>query len=163
MGAELLVNLPVLPFGKKMQIHLAHDRTVLIRIARGLLRPVPSRETEMIWDIARCAWHSRAKESVLVAALCCNRLLQFSIKNDVDRAHIWPKHSNLQIVAHPMGPQHAEWIGVSPGDGPAHLVTRHTGYVESFHALFKSVGRLCQFPKAFGICRNTLQFPRPNH
>jgi hypothetical protein len=36
---------------------------------------------------------------------------------------------------------------VSPGDEPAHLVTRHTGYVESFHALFKSAGCLCQSRK----------------
>src|SRR5205823_13035849 len=99
MGAELLVNLPVLPFGKKMQIHLAHNGAVLIGIARGLLRPVPSGETETIWDIARCAWHSRAKESILVDALCRNRHLQFSVKTDVDRARVWPKGSNRQIVA----------------------------------------------------------------
>ena len=34
MRAELFVNLPVLSFGEEMQIDLAHDRAVLIRIAR---------------------------------------------------------------------------------------------------------------------------------
>src|SRR5262249_12666531 len=104
MGAELVVNLPVLSFGEKMQVHLAHNGAVLIRIARGLLRPVPSRDTELIRDIARCARHGCAKESILVDALRRNRLLRFSIKNYVDRTRIWSKDSNLQIFANPMRP-----------------------------------------------------------
>src|SRR4051812_25555999 len=38
MGAELVVDSPMLPLGKQIQIRLAHDRAVPIRIACGPLR-----------------------------------------------------------------------------------------------------------------------------
>src|ERR1700730_2883650 len=39
MRAEFVVDSPVLTFGKKMQIGLAHDRAIPIRIARSPFRP----------------------------------------------------------------------------------------------------------------------------
>src|SRR5436305_15044560 len=44
MRAELVVNIPMLSFGEKMQIDLAHDRPVLIGIASQVTPSVPDRK-----------------------------------------------------------------------------------------------------------------------
>src|SRR5260370_36590659 len=67
--AKLFVNLPVLSLAEQMLINLAHDRAVLIRIARQRLRAVPRCEAQMVIEIARCARHSRAEETVPVNSL----------------------------------------------------------------------------------------------
>src|SRR5881628_177510 len=133
MGAELLVNLPVLPFGKKMQIHLAHNGPVLIGIARERLRSIPGGHTEMVWKIPRRPGPGRTKETVLVNSLRRDRLLCMTIQHNLDRVRVRTEYADLQIITDAVRPQHAEWIRMGPGDEPAHLVTRHTGYVESFH------------------------------
>jgi hypothetical protein len=117
----------------------------------------------MIWELAGRARHCCAKESVLLNSLRCNRLLCFSVQHDIDRARVRAKDTNLQIIANAVRTQHAERISMITGNKAAHLITRHTGYVESFHGLFKFVGRLCQMPTAPAYRRNALQFPRPNN
>src|ERR1700730_16157933 len=41
--AELVVNLPVLPFAEEMQINLTHDRSIAVGIAHRAVRSVPIR------------------------------------------------------------------------------------------------------------------------
>ena len=95
MRAELVVNLPVLSFGEKMQIDFAHDRPVLIGIACQVMRSVPGSNSEMVWKIPRCVPDSRAKETVLLNFLRCDRFFRVLIQHDVNPARIGPKHTNL--------------------------------------------------------------------
>jgi len=128
-----------------MQIDLAHDWPVLIRIARALLRSIPANDLEMIWDIARRAGDSRTKESVLMNSLSRYRLLRFSIQHYINHARVRAKDPDLQIIANSMRTQQAERIGVSSAHEAAHLVTRQSRDVESFHTFsytFEAVKRI---------------------
>src|SRR5215831_19938709 len=109
-----------------MQIHLAHDRPVLIRIARDLLRSVPSRDAQMVGKVARRAQDGGAKESVLLNSFCYDRLVGVSIQYDFDLARVGAKDADFQILANPMRPQHAEWIGMRSSDEIFHLIRRHS-------------------------------------
>src|SRR5206468_8369461 len=133
MGAKFVVYLPVLAFGEQMQIYLPHDWPVLIWIPREVLRSVQACDTDVIWEVAGRARHCRAKESVLLNSLRCNRLLCFSIQHDIDRARVRAKDTNLQIIANAVRTQHAEWISMITGNKAAHLITRESTYIKSFH------------------------------
>ena len=95
MRSELIVNLPVLSFGEKMQIHLAHDRPVLIGIACQVMGSIPGSDSELVWKIACCVPDSRAKETVLLNFLRCDRLFRMLIQHDLNLARIGPKDTNL--------------------------------------------------------------------
>src|SRR5881397_3000802 len=116
-----------------MQIDLAHDRPVLIRIARELLQSVPTSDTNLIWHISRRVGDSCAKKSILLNPLRCDRLLRFTIQHDLDRASVWTENTNLQIIAHAMRTQDAKRIGMNSPDEAAHLVTRQSVDLEGFH------------------------------
>ncbi len=118
-----------------MQIDLAHDWPVLIWIPREMLRSVPRSEPEMIWKIAGRAGDTRAKESVLLNLLCCDRLLRCSIEQYLNRACVRAKNANLQIITNAVRTQHAERIRMNSADEAAHLVTRQSGNLEGFHAV----------------------------
>src|SRR5881409_1652268 len=75
------------------------------------------------------ARHCRAKESVLLNSLRCNRLLCFSIQHDIDLERVRAKDTNLQIIANAVRTQHAERISMITGNKAAHLITRESTYV----------------------------------
>ena len=135
MGAKFVVYLPVLAFGEQMQIDLAHDWPVLIWIPREVLRSVQACDAQMIREIAGRARHGRAKESVLLNSLRCNRLLWFSIQHDIDRARVRAKDTNLQIIANAVRTQHAERVSMSTGHEAVDLITRQAGNLESFYCV----------------------------
>src|SRR5205085_11520544 len=112
MRAKLFVNLPVLSFGKEMQIDLAHEWAVLIRIPCELFRAIPFCDAQTVGEIARRARQSCAKESILLNSFCCNRLADVSIHHDLDLARVRTKDADFQIVANLVRPQHAERICV---------------------------------------------------
>src|SRR6266516_7632172 len=99
MRSELFIDFPVLSFGEEMQIDLTHNRAVLIRIARQLLRATSRREAKMIIEVTHRAGHSRAKKTVPMNSLRGDRLSRRSIQNDVDLFCIRPKHADLQILS----------------------------------------------------------------
>src|SRR5206468_13068358 len=105
--AKLIVSLPVLPCDEEMQIDRAHDGPVLIWIPRGMMRAVPRSEPEMVWKIAGRPGGTRAKESVLLNLLCCDRLLRCSIEQYLNRACVRAKDTNLQIITNAVRTQHA--------------------------------------------------------
>src|SRR5207244_1895069 len=110
MRPKFLVNLPVLSLGEEMQIDLAHDRPILIGVARELIRAIPFCDAQMIRRVPCRARDSRTEETFLFDSLRCDRLLRFTIQYDLDRARVRAKDANLQIVPYPMRPQHAERI-----------------------------------------------------
>jgi hypothetical protein len=95
MRAKLVVNVPMLSFGEEMQIDFAHDRPVLIGIACQVMRALPGGNSDMVWKIAGCVPDSRAKETVLLNFLRCDRFFRMLIQHDVNPARIGPKHANL--------------------------------------------------------------------
>jgi ubiquitin C-terminal hydrolase len=92
----------------------------------------------MIWHIPRGAGNSRKKESLLLNLLRCDWLVRFSIEQDVDRARVRTKHTNLQIVTNAVRTQDAKRIGMCPTDEAAHLVTGHSGNLEGFHTFSRT-------------------------
>ena len=122
-----------------MQIDLPHDWPILIWIPREVLRSVQARDTQMIREIAGRGRHFRAKESILLNSLRCNRLLRFSIQYDIDRARVGAKDTNLQIIANAVRTQHAERISMITGNKVANLITRQAGNLESFYYVLRHV------------------------
>src|SRR6266542_808626 len=90
----------------------------------------------MIWHIPCRAGNSRKKESFLFNSLRCDGLIRFSIEQDVDRARVRTKHTNLQIVTNAVRTQDAKRIGMYSPDEAAHLITRQSGNLEGFHTFF---------------------------
>src|SRR5947208_15150747 len=81
MRGELIVNLPMMSFGEKMQIDLAHDRAVLIGIACQVMRSVPGGDSEMVRKIPCCVRDSRAKQTVLLKYLDFDRFIRMWIQH----------------------------------------------------------------------------------
>ena len=79
------------------------------------------------------ARHCRAKESILLNSLRCNRLLRFSIQHDIDLARVRAKDTNLQIIANAVRTQHAERISMITGNEAVDLIPRKAGNLESFY------------------------------
>ena len=52
MCAKFFINFPVLSFTEQIQINVAHDRTVLICIARELVRAIQFYDAEVVWNVA---------------------------------------------------------------------------------------------------------------
>src|SRR5437868_11587351 len=133
MRAELIVNLPMLSFGEKMQIDLAHDRAVLIGIACQVMRSVPGGDSEMVRKIPCCVPDSRAKETVLLDFLRCNRFFRMLVRHYLNLARIGPKGANLQIVPNSMRTQHSEGVGMGPSDKEVHFIRWQSSDLERFH------------------------------
>ncbi len=74
MRAELLVKLPMLSFAEQMQINLAQDRPVLIRIAHRVFRAVPVRDPQPVIEIAGRVCHASLEKSVAMNFLRLDRL-----------------------------------------------------------------------------------------
>src|SRR5438045_1334312 len=134
MRSELFIDFPVLSFGEEMQIDLTHNRAVLIRITRQLLRAIPRREAKMIIEVTHRAGHTRAKKTVAMNSLSGDRLSRWSIQNDVDLFCIRPKHADLQIIANAVWSQNTEWIGMGPGEKAAQFVGWQSRDFERSHA-----------------------------
>src|SRR5437762_82264 len=98
MRSELFIDFPVLSLGEEMQVDLTHNRAVLIRITRQLLRAIPRREAKMIIEVAHRAGHTRAKKTVAMNSISGDRLSRWSIQNDVDLFCVRPKHADLQVI-----------------------------------------------------------------
>src|SRR4029077_8388734 len=99
----------------------------------------------------------RAKESILLNSLRCNRLLRFSIQHDIDRARARAEDTNLQIITNAVRTQHAERISMSTCNEAVHLITRQAGDIESFHRLYKR-GNKKQASSANASATTSLEF-----
>src|SRR6266480_3519613 len=134
MRAELFIDFPVLSLGEEMQVDLTHNRAVLIRITRQLLRAIPRREAKMIIEVAHRAGHTRAKKTVAMKSISGDRLSRWSIQNDVDLFCVRPKHADLQIIANAVWSQNAEWIRMSPGEKTVQFIGWQSRDFERSHA-----------------------------
>src|SRR3982074_601008 len=145
MRAELFVDLPMLPFQKQMEIDLAHDRAVTVRIARQPFFSVKTGDTDVIIEIARRVRHSCAKKTVPMnflrrhafARLSILRSRRLSALHDIDLLRIGPKNTNDQIVAHAMRPQDAKRVGMGGGEKRVQLVRRQSHNFERLHGSLK--------------------------
>jgi hypothetical protein len=89
----------------------------------------------MVWKIPRCVPDRRAKESVLLNFLRCDRLFRMLIQHDLNLARIGTKDANLQIVPNPVWTQHSKGVGMRPSDKAAHFVRWQSSDLERFHSL----------------------------
>src|ERR1700736_4095110 len=64
MRAEFFVKLPMLAFAEQMQIDLAQDRPVLVRVSHRVFRAVPICDSQLIIEIAGRVWNLRLKKPV---------------------------------------------------------------------------------------------------
>jgi len=88
----------------------------------------------MVWKVSRCVPDSRAKETVLLNFLRCDRFFRMLIQHNVNPARIGPKHANLQTVPNPVRPQYSKRIGMFPGDKAVHFVRWQSSDLERFHS-----------------------------
>src|SRR5438105_2710611 len=130
MRAEFLVELPMLAFAEQMQIHLTHERAVLIRVSHDELRSVPTSQAQTVIKFARRARHPRLKKTVTMNFLRGQRL---TIAHDVDLARVRPKDMDREIVSYPVRPEDAERIGMRAGEKAIQLIRRQTGHGKRFH------------------------------
>src|SRR5437763_9862397 len=99
MRAKFFINLPVLSFGEQMQIDVAHDWPVLIRIPRELFWAVRFYDAEMVWNVALCVGSSGAKETFLIDPFRSDRFVRFSIEQNLHRARVREKNPDLHVFA----------------------------------------------------------------
>jgi hypothetical protein len=52
----------------------------------------------MIWNVSRRARNGGAKETFLVDAFCSDWFLWIPIEDDVYRARVWSKDSDLHVI-----------------------------------------------------------------
>src|SRR4030095_714775 len=142
MCAKLVVNLPMLSFGEKVQIDFAHDRPVLIRIACQAMRSVPCSDSQMVGKIPCCVADSGTKETVLLNFLRCDRFFRMLIQNNLNLARIGTKHTDFQIVTNPVRTQHSKGVGMLPSDKAVYFVGRHSSDLESFHLTVEKLKQL---------------------
>ena len=135
MRAKFFVNFPVLSFGEEMQIDIAHNGAVLIRIPHELFCAVQFYEAELVRNVALRAGNCGAKEPFLIDSFRSRWLVRFSIEHDLDRARVRAKGSNLHIIADLVRTQHAKRIRMKASDKPVDLVPRDAGNLKRFHCL----------------------------
>jgi hypothetical protein len=87
----------------------------------------------MVRKIPRCVPDNRAKETILLNFLCCDRFFRMLIKHNLNLPCIGTKDTNLQIVPNPMRTQHSKRIGMFPADETVYFVRRQSSDLESFH------------------------------
>ena len=110
MRAEFLVKLPVLAFGEKMQVHLAHDCSVAIRIVERAFRAVPAHRSHTIIAVTLFSGQHCLKKSVVMNSFRRDLLLRG--KDDCNFARIRPKDANNQIVSNAMRTENPKRIGM---------------------------------------------------
>src|ERR1700730_8374035 len=112
--AELVVNLPVLPFAEKMQIDFAHDRSIAVGIAHDTFRSVPIGKAKLGSKVAGRLRHRRAKKAIPMNLFRFDWRLRRNlrgsvsgspIQHDVDLLYVRLKHPDDPIIAEPMGPK----------------------------------------------------------
>jgi hypothetical protein len=110
--AEFFVDLKVVSLGEEMQIHLAHDDPVGVRIAHDRGRIVPPGEMNAIIEIASHPRQSRLEKSFTPEPLGRDVLLLFAREDDAHFLRVRPEDANGQIVAKPVRTQDPERIGM---------------------------------------------------
>jgi hypothetical protein len=96
----------------------------------------------MIWKIPGCVPNSRAKETVLLNFLRCDRLFWMLIQHDLNVARIGSKDTDLQIVANSVRTQDSKGIGMDASDEAVHFVRRQSSDLERFHHVVKKLKEL---------------------
>jgi len=82
-----------------MQIDVAHDWPVLIRIPRELFWAVRLYDAEMVRNVALRARNTGAKKPFLIARFRSDRFVWFSIEHDLDRPRVRAKDPDLHVIA----------------------------------------------------------------
>ncbi len=123
LRAEFFVKLEMISLGEQVQIHLAHNRSIAIRIAPQVLGAVPAQHAQAIIAVAFFAGQDRAEKSILMNALGYD--FWFAIwQSDAYFARIRPKNANDQIVADAMRTENAERIGMGRTEKRIQFVCR---------------------------------------
>ena len=120
MRTEFLVKLEMISFGEKMQIHLAHDRSVAIRIVQRPLRSIPAHCANPVIAVTFFPRQHCLEKSVVMNSFRRDLLLRW--ENDRYFARVRPKDANDKIVSHAMRAEDPERIGMCSFDEGSELV-----------------------------------------
>src|SRR3954469_2757843 len=112
MRAELVVDAPVRSFGKQMQIGLAHDRPISVRVACSPFRSRVRREMQPIIQVASSSGQLRAEETVAMKFLGFDAGRIIAVGHDRNLPGIGTENADRQIIAHSMRTEDAKWVGV---------------------------------------------------
>ena len=153
MRAKLFVDLEMISLGEEMQIHLAHDRPVTIRIVHDLLRPVPACDPQEIIAVALFLGKYALEETVALYSL--HRIELIAVVRQQHDFHflcVRPENADHEIVSQPVRSQHSERIVMRPQKKRGQLIRRQTEKSELAHVL-AILGRLRKMSCAdFLVC-----------
>ncbi len=132
LRAELLPELEIVALGKEMQIHLAHDRPVAIRVARHLLALVPRDHAHLVIQLPRFPRQHRLEKTLGMQPI--GRHFLSARDRDPHLSRVRPKNADDEVFAHAMRTKNAKRIGVATGEKNVHLIHREPEKLEIAHA-----------------------------
>src|SRR5436190_17642810 len=135
MRAELVVEPEMISFGKQMQIDLAHDEAVAIRIADHGGRSLPAGQVHLVTAAALRLWQRRLEKTFRAEPLSGKALL-LSLEHDGHFFCVRAEDADDEIVSDAMRPQDAERIRMRAGEENVQFVDGHAGNFEGAHARF---------------------------
>src|SRR5438270_7676912 len=139
--AELVVEPQMISLGKQMQVHLAHDEPVAVGIADERRRFIPTREMNVIIDVAFHPGKRRLEKSFRAESVRGETLFGLSVGNNAHFFCVRTKDAHDEIVADAMRAENPEWIGMRAGEEDVEFVDEHAGYFEGAHARITNLER----------------------
>jgi serine O-acetyltransferase len=140
LRAELLIDLEVIALGEKVQVDLAHERAVAIRILHDLLGTIVSDRAHLVVAVA-----SRSRQHRLEKAFGMQTIggdfLPSARRSDAHLLCVWAKHPDDEIIAHAVRTQNPERIRVRAREKRVHFVDRQAEDFEGCHAKRPSLPR----------------------
>src|SRR5450432_280267 len=110
MRAKLVVKPLMRSLSEKMQIHLAHDRAVAVRIAQQLLRTIKRDHLDQIGEAARLVRNNGLVKSFDMQSFRRKNFCLVICRDDLDLLRFRPENANHQIVPRAVRAEDAKWI-----------------------------------------------------
>src|SRR5207248_7543964 len=132
MRTEFVVKAPMLAFGKKMNVHFAHDHAIGIGVTGDLFTAIPPFDLQGVRNITRAFLESGLKKAFTLNFLRWNNGT-IVVEFDRNLARVGAKNADQNVVTQSMRPEDAKRIRVRALQKRAQLIGHEDGNIESFH------------------------------
>jgi hypothetical protein len=121
----------MISFREEVEIDLAHEGAVAIRVARQSLRAIALDDAQPVIEFAVLPRHNRLEKSILANPIRGNL---FSTRNrNSNVLRLRPKRPDNEIIAYPMRPQNSKRIGMRTRQKNAEFIDGETENFEVTH------------------------------
>ncbi len=129
--AKFFVKLMMTSFREEMQIDLAHEGTVAIRIAHRFFRAAPVRQAHRVVAVAFPVRQDGLEETIVMQTIGGKFLIA---RDDAQFLRVRTKDAHDQVLAHTMRPKNAKRIVMRAGQKGVHFINGRADDFEIAHA-----------------------------